>query len=96
MAESNKPPVSDEVPAGTSKVISFPNQFLGVAESIVITNLDASNIATYQINGESNPTLTLTTGGERTIDKTVISTIKITAGAAGAVQVQAQVKPLVK
>ena len=92
----NKPPVSHIVPAGQTETISFPNQFLGIAESIIITNLDATNVAKYQINGESNPTLNLSTGAFRAIDDTRISTIKIIARAAGAVQIEAQVELLVK
>ncbi len=85
-------PVMVIVPLGTTRVISFPNEFLGKAVSILITNLDAANIAFYQINGQSMPILTLSTGAFRTIDNTNISTLSITSGAAGAVQVEAQVQ----
>ena len=94
--EQNLRPISVIIASGVTETISFPNQFLGLAESIIISNLDASNVARFQINGESNPLLTLSTGAFRTIDKTKINTIKIIAGAAGAVQVEAQVRLLVK
>lgn len=85
-------PVMVIVPAGTMRVISFSNEFLGNAVSMIISNLDAANIATYQINGETQPVLTLSTGSFRSIDNTKIHLMTITAGAAGAVQVEAQVQ----
>ena len=88
-------PVMVVVPAGITRTISFPNEFLGEAVSILISNLDAANIATYQIGGNAQPVLTLSTGAFRTIDDTKIKIITITAGAAGAVQVEAQVQKLV-
>ena len=92
---SQKPlvaPVMVIVPAGTTRTISFPDEFLGEAISILISNLDAANIATYQIGGEAMPTLTLATQAFRTVDDTRIKLITVTAGAAGAVQVEAQVQ----
>ncbi len=85
-------PITVIVAAGTTRVISFSNEFLGKAVSILISNLDAANIATYQIGGQSMPTLTLSTGAFRSIDNTKIDLISITAGAAAAVQVEAQVQ----
>lgn len=85
-------PVQVIVAAGTTRTVSFPDEFLGEAISLLISNLDAANIATYQIGGESMPVLTLTTGGFRAFDDTKIRLITVTAGAAGAVQIQAQVQ----
>jgi len=84
-------PISVLVLAGTSRTISFPNEFFGLAIAIRITNLDGANVATYQINGSSSITLTLAAGGNRSINDTVVHQIAIVAGAAGAVQVEAQV-----
>lgn len=88
-------PVMVIVPAGTTRTISFPDEFLGVCISILISNLDAANVATYQIGGAAQPTLTLATQAFRTIDDTKIKLLTVTAGAAGAVQVEAQVQKLV-
>ena len=85
-------PVMVIVPQGQTQTISFPNEYLGSAVSILISNLDASNVCTYQIGGESMPILTLSTASFRSIDNTNISSIKIVAGASGAVQVEAQVQ----
>jgi len=84
-------PVSFIVPTGTTVTRSFPDEFFGLCIAIRITNLDGANVATYQINGESRPTLTLQAGGNRSINDTVIQLITIVAGAAGDVQVEAQV-----
>lgn len=89
-------PVMVIIPAGATRTISFIDEFLGMATSLLISNLDAANIATYRIGGEAMPTLTLSTGAFRAIDDTKISIITITAGAAGAVQLEAQVQPVVR
>lgn len=97
--KSNVPllqPVMIIIAAGTTRTISFPNEFLGIATSLLITNLDAANLAFYQIGGAAMPTLTLSTGAFRTIDDTQVKLITITAGAAGAVQLEAQVQLLVR
>ena len=87
-----RPTVQIVVPLGTTRVVSFPDEFLGIAESILISNLDASNVATYQIGGQSMPTLILSSGAFRAISETKIKIISITAGAAGAVQLEAQIQ----
>jgi len=84
-------PVSQIIPAGTTVTVSFLDQFFGQAIALRITNLDGANVATYQINGESSDVLTLAAGGNRSINDTVINLVRIVAGAAGAVQVEAQV-----
>jgi len=84
-------PISALVLAGTTRTISFPNEFFGLAIAIRITNLDGANVATYQINGGSSITLTLAAGGNRSINDTVIELLTVTAGAAGPVQIEAQV-----
>ncbi len=95
--ESQKPlrrPVAHIVPAGSNEVVSFVNSFLGFATDIIITNLDSTNIATFQINGEGNPILTLSSGAERSITDTKIEQIKIVSGASGGVQIEAQIKEI--
>lgn len=85
-------PVSKIIPAGEKEIISFPNLYFGIAVSIIITNLDAGNNATYKINGESNPLLTLSPSNFRTFDDTLINLLEVQAGEGGAVQVEAQVQ----
>lgn len=87
-------PISVVIPAGTTRTISFPQEFFGFGTSIIITNLDAANNATYQINGETQPVLTLAPDAFRTLNSVKLSLITVTAGAAGAVQIQAVRNPL--
>jgi len=89
-------PISFIVAAGTTVTTSFPQTFFRFASSIIITNLDAANVATYQINGESQPILTLAAGDFRTLNGIKVALITIVAGAAGAVQVQAIGRPIVQ
>jgi len=85
-------PISLIVLAGTSRTIVFPNEFFGIAVSLIITNLDGAAVATYQIGGESQPLLTLAADSFRTFDDAKISKITINASAGGATQLQAQVQ----
>jgi hypothetical protein len=85
-------PVMVNVPLGTTRIISFPDEFLGEAISILISNLDAANVASYRIGGAAQQQLLLSSGAFRAIDDTRIRIIEVTAGAAGAVQVEAQVQ----
>jgi len=87
-------PVSLIVAAGTSRTISFPDEFFGKCVSILLTNLDAAAVATYQIGGASRPIISLAADGFRGIDDTNIGLITVVAGAGGACQVEAQVQLL--
>ena len=72
--------------------ISFPDQFLGRAISLKITNNDAANAASYDynLNGQFQ---NLAASGFTTVDNTMVNYLTITAGAAGTVLVEAQVIP---
>jgi hypothetical protein len=87
-------PISVIITAGNTQTISFPQQFFGFGTSIIITNNDAANAATYQINGETQPTLNLAAGAFRSLNSVKLSLLIITAGAVGSVQVQAVRNPL--
>jgi len=84
--------VAQVVATGTTSIISFPQQFFGSAVAIKLTNLDATNSATFVIGGSSRPTRTLQANQWTAIGDTIINLITITAGAAGAVLVEAQVQ----
>jgi len=87
-------PISVVIPAAGSRTISFPDEFFGLAVSFIITNLDAAAVATYRINGGSNPLLTLGADSFRAVDDTKIHLIEINASAGAATQLQAQVQLL--
>ena len=85
-------PVRVICPAGVTTGISFPDQFLGRAISLKITNNDAANAATYDynLNGQF---ANLAASSFSTIDNTVVNYLTVIAGAAGTVLIEAQVLP---
>lgn len=87
-------PIRVIVPAGTTRVISFPDEFLGRAVSILIQNNDGANAASYQYGGNALEFQNLTASSFRTIDGTLIDRLAVIAGAAGTVLVEAQVLPI--
>ena len=78
--------------AGATTGISFPDQFLGRAISLKISNNDSANAASYDynLNGQFQ---NLAASNFSTLDNTVVNYLTITAGAAGTVLVEAQVIP---
>jgi len=78
--------------AGVTTGISFPDQFLGRAISLKISNNDAANAASYDYN--LNGTFqNLAASNFATIDNTMVNYLTITTGALGTVLVEAQVIP---
>jgi hypothetical protein len=75
--------------------ISFPDQFLGRAVSLKITNNDATNAVTYDYN-LNRVFANLAASAFDTVDGTVINYMTINAGALGTVLVEAQILPLQK
>ena len=78
--------------AGVTTGISFPDQFLGRAISLKISNNDSANAASYDynLNGQFQ---NLAASNFSTIDNTVVNYLTVIAGAAGTVLVEAQVLP---
>ena len=77
---------------GVTTGISFPDQFLGRAINLKITNNDGTNAASYDYN--LNQTFAnLPASNFSTIDNTVVNYLTVIAGAAGTVLVEAQVLP---
>jgi len=92
--EESLPIVKVIIPAGTTVVTSFPDQFFGKATDLRLTNLDGANLATYQINGASTPVLTLLANSFVTFGGTEITLFSVTAGVAGACQIEATVRKI--
>jgi len=87
-------PVRIICPANTTTGISFPDQFLGRAISLKITNNDSANAASYDYNLNGNGTgVNLPSSNFSTIDNTVVNYLTVIAGAAGTVLVEAQILP---
>ena len=78
--------------AGATTAISFPDQFLGRAISLKITNNDSANAASYDynLNGQFQ---NLPASNFSTVDNTVVNYLTVIAGAAGTTLVEAQVLP---
>jgi len=92
--EESLPIVKVVIPAGTTVVTSFPDQFFGKATDLKITNLDGANVLTYQLDGESGPVLTLLANSFVTFGGTQVSLLSISAGVAGNAQIEATVRKI--
>ena len=88
-------PVRILCPANVQTNISFPDQFLGRAINLKITNNDGANAATYDYN-LNNLFASLAASTFSTVDNAVVNYLTIIAGAAGTVLVEAQVLPIPK
>jgi len=79
-------------PLGTNFGISFPDQFLGRAISLKITNLDGANgcFYDYNLNNQFKP---LGASSFDTIDNTIVNYLTVQSGAAAGVLIEAQVIP---
>jgi hypothetical protein len=85
-------PVRIVCPQGVTTNISFPDQFLGRAINLKITNNDGTNAASYDYN--LNATFAnLPAANFATVDNAVVNYLTVIAGAAGTVLVEAQVLP---
>ena len=85
-------PIRVLCPANVQTDISFPDQFLGRAINLKITNNDGANAATYDYN-LNGVFANLPSSSFATIDNTVVNYLTVVAGAAGTVLVEAQVLP---
>ena len=85
-------PVRVICPANVTTGISFPDQFLGRAISLKISNNDSANAASYDynLNGQFQ---NLAASNFATVDNTIVNYLTIIAGAAGTTLVEAQVIP---
>jgi|TARA_R110000824_G_scaffold294943_1_gene483317 hypothetical protein len=77
---------------GVTTGISFPDQFLGRAINLKITNNDGANAASYDYN-LNGVFANLPSSTFATVDNTVVNYLTVIAGAAGTVLVEAQVLP---
>ena len=87
-------PIRVVVPAGATRIISFPDEFLGRAVALLVQNNDAANAAQYQYGGDALDFQNLAASSFRSIDGTIIDRLAIIAGAGGTVLVEAQVLPI--
>jgi hypothetical protein len=88
-------PVRVICPAGIRTDISFPDQFLGRAIALKISNNDSANATSYDYN-LNNQFQNLAASNFATLDGAVVNYLTIIAGAAGTTLVEAQILPLQK
>lgn len=86
-------PVFIQVPAGTTRTISFPTEFNGIAISVAIINRDAANAGSFQVNTTSGTAINLPASSRENFNDMNIITVQATAGAAGVIDIFAQVTP---
>ena len=84
-------PTVDHIATGATTTIVYPNSYKGVAISAAIINQDGTNACTISLNGSIS--FSLSAGGSFNVNDQNIVSVKITAGAAGGVDVVAQVAP---
>ena len=86
-------PIRVVCPAGATTNISFPDQFLGRAIAIKISNNDGVNAASYDYN-LNRIFANLAASTFDVVDGAVVNYLTVIAGAAGTVLVEAQVLPI--
>jgi predicted 3-demethylubiquinone-9 3-methyltransferase (glyoxalase superfamily) len=85
--------VSDIVAAGApATTVHYPAQYRSIAISVAIKNQDAVNPCTFSVNGQ--PAVSLSAGADQNINNQSIVSVQVTAGAAGTVDLLAQVTPM--
>jgi hypothetical protein len=88
-------PVRVLCPANVRTDISFPDQFLGRAINLKITNNDGTNTASYDYN-LNNLFANLAASSFSTVSNAVVNYLTVIAGAAGSVLIEAQILPIPK
>jgi hypothetical protein len=84
-------PTVDTIPLGTTGSIVYPDLYKGVAISVAILNQDGANACQIEVNGSRQ--FALAAGGQFNINDQNVVSIRVTAGAAGQVDLVAQVAP---
>jgi len=92
--EEQLPIVKVIVLAGQSRTVSFPDEFFGECIDLRLTNLDGAAVASYQMNGESQPTIVLDAGAFVTFGSTRIRLLTLNAAVGGAMQMEATVRTI--
>jgi len=85
--------VADIIAAGAAATtVHYPSQYRSYAISAAIKNQDAANACTFSVNGQ--PAVSLSAGADQNINNQSIVSIQVTPGAAGSVDILAQVSPI--
>ena len=85
--------VADIIAAGAAATtVHYPSSYRSYAISAAIKNQDAANACTFSVNGQ--PAVSLSAGADQNINNQCIVSIQVTPGAAGTVDILAQVSPI--
>ena len=84
-------PTVDTIALGTTGSIVYPDLYKGVAISVAILNQDGANACQVSINGSQQ--FTLAAGSQFNVNDQNVISVRIVAGAAGQVDLVAQVAP---
>jgi hypothetical protein len=85
--------VSDIIAAGAgATTIHYPTLYRAIAISVAIKNQDTANTCSFSVNGQ--PAVTLSAGSDQNINGQNIVSVQVTPGAAGSVDLLAQVTPM--
>jgi len=85
--------VSDIIAAGAAATtVHYPTQYRSIAISVAIKNQDATNPCSFSVNGQ--PIINLSAGADQNINGQNIVSVRVTPGAAGTVDILAQVTPM--
>ena len=87
-------PISQQVAAGVTTTISFPSQFNGNARSILLSNRDGANAGFIRINGITSTQIRIPPSGSFAFSEQWVNLIEVSAGAAGIMDVAAEIVPL--
>ena len=76
-------PIFITIPAATTRTITFPTEFNGVAISAQVENMDSANAASYRVNSSTGTMINLPASNFRGFSGMNIISITVTTGAAG-------------
>jgi len=90
--ESEGYQVERDVAAGATSVINFLQEFEGIAKFVLLDNRDAVNEATYRVNSRAALARNIRVSSSRVVG-VAVELLEVNAGAAGGVQVSAEIVP---
>lgn len=86
-------PISEQVGAGVTRIISFPTMYNGIARSVVLSNRDGANAGFIRINGITARQIRIPPTGSFPFSDQWVTDLEIIAGAAGIMDVVCEVVP---
>ena len=89
-------PISEQVAAGVTRIISFPNVYNGFARGVVVSNRDGANAAFIRINGITSTQIRIPPSGSFAFNDQWVTDLQVIAGAAGITDVVCEVVPQVQ